>query len=189
VKDNPNGVVRTQVSEFSFNPSTMTGFLIMACDIWKERADADAGKVPDGTGYASMPIPGPTSFTKNSEAENAETSALGRALAMIGYHAKDTMASDDEIAMKSESSSTRTKTELPPTDGKADLSTRMKVRNFARTVLDTDTDGVKVWLKDQYGLESKDMTVEQAKDIMSTLAIMKAAGSKETKMAGVVVDE
>ena len=59
-----------------------------------------------------MPIPGPTNFTKNSEVENAETSAIGRALAMIGYHPKETMASGDEIKAKD----TRSSKVAEPTD-------------------------------------------------------------------------
>ena len=51
-----------------------------------------------GVGLAWEPVPGPTPFTKNSELQNAETSAWGRAL--VGALVSDTsrgIASKDEI--------------------------------------------------------------------------------------------
>lgn len=100
VKDHPNGRIHTNVVHVSFDPGTGKGLVVVQASVWKEAGKGDDRFDPDGTGLSSMPIPGPTAFTKNSEVENAETSAVGRALAMIGYHAKETMASKDEIAMK-----------------------------------------------------------------------------------------
>ncbi len=97
ILDCPDNMIRTSLAYASDH------LVVMKCEVWKNkpRPEGSSAFAPsDGVGHASMPIPGPTSFTKNSEVENAETSALGRALAMIGYHAKETMASEDEIAMK-----------------------------------------------------------------------------------------
>jgi len=44
------------------------------------------------------PAVGATNFTRNSEAMNAETSAVGRMLGMMGIAAKKSIASRDEIA-------------------------------------------------------------------------------------------
>jgi len=67
-------------------------------EVWKTR-DADA---PDATGYSWLEVPGKTNFTRGSELENAETSAVGRALAFIGFYAKgESLASKQEIAAKS----------------------------------------------------------------------------------------
>jgi hypothetical protein len=44
------------------------------------------------------PAVGATNFTRNSEAMNAETSAVGRMLGMMGIAAKKSIASKDEIA-------------------------------------------------------------------------------------------
>ena len=93
VEDHPNGVINTELAY------AHDGLVIIRASVWKERSE-NGYTQPDGTGIASMPIPGPTNFTKNSEAENAETSAIGRALAAIGYHPKESMASADEINMK-----------------------------------------------------------------------------------------
>lgn len=114
VADHPNGSVSTQVEHFIFDPSEGKGFVTVTASVWKEYEDRAAGKPPNGTGNASMPIPGPTSFTKNSEVENCETSALGRALAMVGYHAKETMASGDEISSKDDGSGRRSRSTRKP---------------------------------------------------------------------------
>jgi|GEM_PF-6538200 len=50
--------------------------------------------------HSQLGIPGKTSFTKDSEVENAETSAVGRALAMMGFEVKKGMASQEEVRNK-----------------------------------------------------------------------------------------
>lgn len=56
---------------------------------------------PAGTGHSAMQIPGATPYTRGSEIENCETSAVGRALVMAGLPSKR-VASDDEIRAKRE---------------------------------------------------------------------------------------
>jgi hypothetical protein len=62
---------------------------------------ASAYRTPDdprpGIGTAWEPIPGPTSFTKDSEVQNAETAAWGRALIAIGAKTKLGIASLEEV--------------------------------------------------------------------------------------------
>ena len=62
---------------------------------------AAAYRTPDdqrpGIGTAWEPIPGPTSFTKDSEVQNAETAAWGRALVAIGASTKNGIASAEEV--------------------------------------------------------------------------------------------
>lgn len=50
--------------------------------------------------HSQLGIPGKTSFTKDSEVENAETSAVGRALAMMGFEVRKGMASQEEVRNK-----------------------------------------------------------------------------------------
>jgi hypothetical protein len=114
-KDHPKGSIRTELSFASYDASvpvkqttakgemffTGSGLVIVRSEV---RKDASSEQ-PDGTGLASMAIPGVTNYTRFSEAENAETSATGRALAAIGYLAKNPdgsarISSDEEIAMK-----------------------------------------------------------------------------------------
>lgn len=62
---------------------------------------AEAYKTPGdgrpGIGYASEPYPGLTSFTRNSEIMNAETSAWGRAIAALGIAVNRGIASAQEV--------------------------------------------------------------------------------------------
>jgi hypothetical protein len=58
---------------------------------------------PAGIGHSAMQIPGATPYTRGSEIENCETSAVGRALVMAGLPSKR-VASDDEIRAKREDS-------------------------------------------------------------------------------------
>ena len=62
---------------------------------------AAAYRTPDdqrpGIGTAWEPIPGPTSFTKDSEVQNAETAAWGRALVAIGAKTKNGIATAEEV--------------------------------------------------------------------------------------------
>jgi hypothetical protein len=54
-------------------------------------------KLP-GVGYAWEPIPGPTNFTRDSELQNAETAAWGRAMvAALAVDTKKGIASSEEV--------------------------------------------------------------------------------------------
>lgn len=59
------------------------------------------GIIAAGTAYE--PIPGKTTFTKDSEVQNAETSAWGRAIVALGFETKH-IASANEVRNRSESS-------------------------------------------------------------------------------------
>lgn len=51
-----------------------------------------------GVGYAWEPIPGPTNFTRDSELQNAETAAWGRAMvAALAVDTKKGIASSEEV--------------------------------------------------------------------------------------------
>lgn len=56
-------------------PSPFTGFLAMRAEAFRSPDDPRPG-----VGHAWEPVPGPTTFTKNSELQNAETAAWGRAI-------------------------------------------------------------------------------------------------------------
>lgn len=66
---------------------------------------AAAYRTPDdprpGHGTAWEPVPGPTNFTRDSEVQNAETSAWGRALVAIGASTRAGIASAEEVENRS----------------------------------------------------------------------------------------
>lgn len=53
-----------------------------------------------GVAHSALNIPGSTPYTRGSEIENAETSAVGRAIAMLGFEVKRGIASQDEVRGK-----------------------------------------------------------------------------------------
>lgn len=53
-----------------------------------------------GIGHSQLGIPGKTNYTKDSELENAETSAWGRAIAALGFEVKRSIASSEEVRNK-----------------------------------------------------------------------------------------
>lgn len=65
---------------------------------------AAAYRTPDdplpGIGWSWMELPGTTSFTRGSELENTETSAWGRAIASLGILVDRSVASANEVKIK-----------------------------------------------------------------------------------------
>jgi len=53
-----------------------------------------------GIGHSQLSIPGKTNYTRDSELENAETSAWGRAIAALGFEVKRSIASSEEVRNK-----------------------------------------------------------------------------------------
>lgn len=65
--------------------------------VYQAQAFRDRDDPRPGVGTASEPYPGLTSFTRNSEIMNAETSAWGRALASLGIAVHRGIASAQEV--------------------------------------------------------------------------------------------
>lgn len=133
-KDHPNGSINNIVEHFVFVDGK--GFVTVRSEVWKDVSARANGQPADGVGNASMPIPGPTNFTRNSEVENAETSALGRALAMIGYHPKESMASSEEVAAKKG----ETAKQKPAEDVDPDKATQAQLGRMYAMASDTGID-------------------------------------------------
>lgn len=53
-----------------------------------------------GRGSAWEPFPGATNFTRNSEVQNAETSAWGRAIAAVGIAVKEGIATKEDVELR-----------------------------------------------------------------------------------------
>lgn len=74
-----------------------------------------------GVGTAWEPVPGPTQFTRDSEVQNAETAAWGRAMvAALAVDTKKGVASSEEVRNRQPDASAATKVQAPP-DGWEDF--------------------------------------------------------------------
>ena len=106
-KDYPDSVIQTDVIELTDTRVTINAFIYLD----------NEGKKPT-TGHSYMNIPGTTSFTRGSELENAETSAVGRAIANLGYAIDKSIASRDEVQSKQvEEGYEAPKSQRPPQQG------------------------------------------------------------------------
>ena len=97
----------------------LCGIVIMKAQAFREPGDPNPGE-----GHSTMMIPGTTPYTRDSEVENAETSAWGRALAALGFEVRRGIASRQEIQNKRtddfvESSADKNSTAGVARDGKA----------------------------------------------------------------------
>ena len=109
----PEGAIRTSIFEITDDRVTVGAEAFAHKD--------DAG--PVGTGFSWLAIPGATSFTKGSELENAETSAIGRAIAAAGFEVHASYASADEIRAKAGDAPTKTVVPAAVTALKSDIRT------------------------------------------------------------------
>src|SRR5919107_2367069 len=84
----PEGRVTTSIVEHSIE----SGFVLMRAEVYRSADDA----APAATGHA-FEVRGESYVNKTSYVENAETSAVGRALALLGFEVKRGIASREEI--------------------------------------------------------------------------------------------
>jgi hypothetical protein len=87
--DFPNGRINTDLVSYDAE----LGEVLFKAFIYREKDDAE----PSATGYASESKGGGNYVNKTSLIENCETSAVGRALAMLGYELKRGVASREEM--------------------------------------------------------------------------------------------
>ena len=85
----PNGRIDTEVT---FHPEEK-GVAIVKASVYRDAADP----VPAATGHA-YEKEGSSFINKTSYIENCETSAVGRALAILGFEIKKSVASKEEVA-------------------------------------------------------------------------------------------
>jgi hypothetical protein len=85
-KKYPNGSIQTEIV------SNHEGEVIVKAFIYRDREDTRPC-----TGHA-MEVAGSSFINKTSHIENCETSAVGRALAMLGFEIKKSIASQEEVA-------------------------------------------------------------------------------------------
>jgi hypothetical protein len=86
---NPNARIVTTIVEFTEKRVTVKA------EVFRKADDV----LPAGVGHSALTIPGTTPYTRGAELENAETSAIGRALVAAGLPSKK-VASADEVRAK-----------------------------------------------------------------------------------------
>lgn len=81
----PDGSIQTEIFELTDTRVIMRSFVYRTPD-----------DIRPATGMA-MEVEGSSFINRNSHIENAETSAVGRALAMLGFEIKKSIASKEEV--------------------------------------------------------------------------------------------
>jgi len=84
--------LRIQESQPTFREVNTKLYIEIRCTVWRDKDDA----IPV-IAYCWEPFPGTTPYTRDSEQMNASTSALGRALGMMGFGIEHKMASKQEV--------------------------------------------------------------------------------------------
>ena len=84
----PHGRINTQIVQHD----TESGFILMRAEIYRSTDDAQ----PSATGHA-FEVRSESYVNKTSYIENAETSSVGRALALLGFEVRRGIASREEM--------------------------------------------------------------------------------------------
>ena len=84
--------LRIQESQPVFREVSTKLYIEIRCTVWRDKED----EIPV-IAYCWEPFPGTTPYTRDSEQMNASTSALGRALGMMGFGIEHKMASKQEV--------------------------------------------------------------------------------------------
>ena len=85
----PDGSVQSDIIELSEKR------VVMRATVYRTPTDERPS-----IAHSALGIPGTTGFTRGSEIENAETSAVGRAIAMMGFEVKRGVSSREEVRNK-----------------------------------------------------------------------------------------
>lgn len=85
----PDGSIQSEIVEMGRDRVTVKAYAYRTADDPRP-----------GIGHSWLGIPGMTPYTRGSELENAETSAVGRAIAMLGFAVKGGIASRQEVMNK-----------------------------------------------------------------------------------------
>jgi hypothetical protein len=142
--------------------------VVMLAEIYKDKADLH----PDATGHAQE-TPGSNPVNKTSWIENCETSAIGRALANMGYAPKGHRPSREEMAKAA------APRQDPPPARRREPTKRWRPNPAQQKVLDTAKDAkVDDDLRHRLGVmltgkaSVKDMTVADCDGMVVALAYL-----------------
>ena len=158
----PEGAIRTNIFDYRED------VVIVTAECFANREDT----LPIGTGSSALKIPGGTPYTKDSELENAETSAVGRAIAMAGFEVKRSVASADEIRMKERGIPEAVETEAE--------KIKREIREIAESMYGTDW---KTAMKEEYGIDGRSSMKDMKTALMhlKDIEIIEAEGDEEAR--------
>ncbi|MFL6227304.1 MAG: hypothetical protein ACJ741_00840, partial [Pyrinomonadaceae bacterium] len=153
-----------------------SGFVLMRAEVYRANDDA----APAATGHA-FEVRGESYVNKTSYIENAETSSVGRALALLGFEVKRGIASREELQ--------KTARMQPAAQPKAAATTPAPAREESAADLDRDIlqsagelgyDAAKVrkWVNTKFkvtdGLES--LSPQDKREVLKTFRERASAG-------------
>jgi hypothetical protein len=127
---------------------------------------AAAYRSPDdslpGVGWAYEPIPGPTNFTRDSELQNAETAAWGRAMvAALAVDTKKGIASSEEVRNRQTKTTEAPQAKAPA--AKREYTEEEKASAFAVfSLIETKTTEEELRTAWQLNLDLLDVVIEGA---------------------------
>lgn len=117
-----------------------------------------------GIGTAWEPVPGPTQFTKNSELQNAETAAWGRAIIAVGAaDAKKGVASREDVQSRQAEDEHRAVREM------AAPGLRTSIDQAIEKLTDDEKAALKDWFKEQNLPAVKRMDAAQCDAVLDHL--------------------
>jgi hypothetical protein len=142
----PNGAMQPwrdpYVIEVNVGDGKMKSFMVYSAAAYGSPDDT----LP-GVGYAWEPIPGPTSFTRDSELQNAETAAWGRAMvAKLAVDTKKGIASSEEVRNRQGEKAPAEKAPEPRTYTDAEVATAGEWIDKVADIDDID-ELKKIWAK------------------------------------------
>ena len=97
--------LRVQESQPVFREIGNKLYIEIRCTVWRDKDD----QLPC-IAFCWEPFPGTTPYTRDSEQMNASTSALGRALGMMGFGIDTKMASKQEVLARQPAVEVKTET-------------------------------------------------------------------------------
>ena len=125
-----------------------------------------------GEGTAWEPFPGQTPYTRNSELQNAETSAWGRAIVALGIGAKKIASADEVRNRQAENGDPAARQKRPSNEQFKRLGTLLDDLEKTSPTAEGQqswTKRAQEWSKERFGVTSrKDMTPEQMSELIET---------------------
>jgi hypothetical protein len=157
----PNGALQPwrdpYIAEVKMPDGSIKSFMVYSAAAYGSPDD----KLP-GVGYAWEPIPGPTNFTRDSELQNAETAAWGRAMvAKLAVDTKKGIASSEEVRNRQTKTNDAPQAKAPA--AKREYTEEEKASAFAVfSLVETQSDVEELKAAWQLNLDLLDVVVEGA---------------------------